>query len=317
MLTAIHDQTKLFDWSARASVGWLIDDNISAGPKAGIINDTDLFSGAGAMSIGTEAQELASAASVTTASGNIMYDIGQKNGLIWYSTISLYNKSYIDYGKFNYFMTDVSTGPWWIGTRDIVKVPVGWTYNEYANEILSNVLHVDPSYEHHFNKSFSVKGLYSYSWSDYWALANATMDAYKHKVELSPSAYFFNRKHMLTLTGGYEANDAKDNKYSYYGGYYALSYFMSLPTQTIMTVPTNTEIFAQCKWQEKRYLDPALPIYNDRRRDEKTSLTAVISQNILDNYFVSFTYTFADNKSDMELYRYEQNTYTFNVGCKF
>ncbi|MBW1936086.1 MAG: hypothetical protein JRI84_11145, partial [Deltaproteobacteria bacterium] len=57
----------------------------------------------------------------------------------------MYYRAYTDYHKFNYVAADFSTGPWWVGRRDIAKVPLGFTRRDFGSEKLSYTIHLDPN----------------------------------------------------------------------------------------------------------------------------------------------------------------------------
>jgi len=157
LLAAIEEATKKVHWNARASQGVLWDDNVSAGP-----DERNIEWGAGTLEVAKTSAQLRDEAMVTTVAGNILYDIGEKNELMWNTTASFYNLAYFQQYQFNYMAVDITTGPWWAGRRSILKVPFGHTEAEYGSDRLSHTLHIDPNYEYHFSQYFSLKGLYSY-----------------------------------------------------------------------------------------------------------------------------------------------------------
>jgi len=304
LLAAIEERTKKVFWNARASQGVLWDDNISAGP-----DERNIQWGAGTLEVAKESAKLRDEASVTTAMGNILYDIGEKNELMWNTTASFYNLAYFQYSKFNYMAVDITTGPWWVGRRAILKVPFGYTEAEYASDQLSHTYHMDPNYEYHFNQYFSLKGLYSYGDTAYYPRRNSGLNNIRHRFELTPSIYLADRKHILSATTGYENSNADADKDSYHGIYHALSYFTRFPT--------NTEFFLRYQWTRKKYDGKALPGYNWYRVDQRDGFIAVLSQEFLEYFFASFAFNYTDNNSNCELYDFDRITYTINVGCKF
>lgn len=257
---------------------------------------------------GTTSSKLRDTAAVVNAAGNLLYDIGENKGLMWNTSLSLYNKAYSDYSEFNYLAIDLTTGPWWARSRDILKVPFGFFESEYGSERLSRAFHLAPNYEYHFSPYFSLKGLYSYTKENYHEDSRSDLDNRNQLFELTPSFYFKNRKHIVTVTAGYEDHDAEADRYSYGDPYFACSYFVSLSSQT--------ELFFKYQLARREY--KGLPtLYNQFRIDDRHSFTAVISHGFYKYFFASFALGYIENSSNLDLYSYDKTTYTFSLGCRF
>jgi len=304
LLAAIEKATKKVSWNVRLSQGVILDNNINAGPNSRKVlwNNVDL-------ALDETSSRLADEGHVTNFMGNVLYDIGEKNRLMWNTTVSFYNLMYIEYSEFNYMSTDVTTGPWWAGRRDILKVPFGYTDAKYESDRLSHTYHVDPNYEYHFNQYFSLKALYSFSDTDFYASENTLLGNNTHRIELTPSVYLANRKYIVSATVGNEDVNADDKSKSYDGRNYALSCFGTL-------FPTNTEFFLRYQWTRRKYEDKPAG-YNWHRLDEREALTAVLSQGFLKHFFASYAYSWMDNYSICSLYRFDRTTHTISVGCRF
>jgi len=301
-LAAIDERTKRVSWSFRASQGIMWDDNANGGP-----DNRELAIIGGTLNLDNESVKVRDWASVTSLSGNVLYDI-QKWGLMWNTTADAYYKNYFDYSKFNFGSVDITTGPWWTARQDVMKVPVAYTEKTYGSDRLSYVFHVDPNYEHFFNPYFSLRGQFSYSKEHYYSDSNQDLNNVTRSYEIVPSVYLFNRQHIISLTAGYSFCDAEVRRYTYTAPYYGVSYFIRFPTKT--------EFFARYQRIEKDYKDAPL-LYSEERVDRQNSVTAVISQEFLKYLYTSFVFTYAKNQSNAELYSYDQTTYTLNVGMKF
>jgi len=303
LLAAIEERTKKVFYNLRLSQGVLWDDNISAGPE-----QKELAVVGGTLTLDTESAKLRDEGAVTNVAGNVLYDIGEKNGLMWNTAASFYNLAYFDHGQFNYMTMDLTTGPWWADRRDILKIPFGYKEQEYGSNRLAYTFHVDPNYEYYFNQYFSLKGLYSYNYTDYYASENSVLNNDKHRFELTPNFYLLNRRHILSATAGYENCNADASRFSYDGPYYTFSYFAGFPT--------STELFLQYQWFRREY-NGKPTLYNDYRVDERRSFTAVLSQGFLKYFFASFAFGYTDNDSNCKLYTFDRTTYTASVGCRF
>lgn len=303
LLAGVKERSRKVFCNLRVSQGFLWDDNISSGP-----DQRELAVLGGTLALDDESRKLRDEATVTNAAGNVLYDIGERDGVMWNTTVAFYYRVYFDYSKFNYMAVDATTGPWWVGRRDILKIPVGYTESEYGSERLSHAIHVDPSYEHYFNRYFSLKGLYSYSEENYYATSNSDLDNSNNRYELTPSIYLANRRHILSGTAGYEDHKADADRFSYDSPYYAVSYFFRFPTQT--------EFFFRFQRTQRNYKDKPL-LYDQHRKDKRNSFMVVLSQGFLKYLFASFSFNYLDNNSNARLYEFDRTTYAINVGCKF
>jgi tetratricopeptide (TPR) repeat protein len=303
LMAAIDERTRKVSWSMRFAQGVMWDDNINSGPEL----DTYQVMG-GTLTPNKMTAELEDEGSVTSLAGNLLFDIGDSKGLMWNNALSFYNKAYFDFSQFNFLSADISTGPWWVGRMDIIKVPVGYTEREYGSDRLSYMLHVDPEYEHHFNQYFSLKGLYSFSTENFYFTSRSGLDNNKRRYELTPTFYLDNRKHVFSLAAGYDDHDADDDRNTYDGPYCSLSYFTKFPT--------NTELFLQYQWAKKDFEDKPL-LYNLYREDKRQGITAVLSQGFMKYFYASFAFTYTNNDSNAEIYDYERTSYTLSLGCRF
>ena len=302
LLATIEEKTKKVSWNLRASEGFMWDDNVNGGPS-----NRELAVIGGTLTLDNDSVKTSDQASVTSFSGNVLYDT-KKWGLMWNTTADIYYKNYVEYSKFNFAAVDVTTGPWWTSRQDIAKVPVGYTEKRYGSDHLSYTFHIDPSYEHFFSQYFSLRGQFSYSKENYYFESNSDLNNVTRSYEIVPSIYLFNRQHIIALTSGYTNNDADARRYTYTAPYFGVSYFMRFPTKT--------ECFAKYQWTEKSYKDPPL-LYSDERVDRQHSVTAVLSQKFYKYFFASYTFAYTKNDSNAGLYEFNQTTHTINVGCKF
>jgi len=303
LLSAIDERTRKVSWNMRMSQGIMWDDNVNSGPE-----DGQYTVSGGTLTPGKMTAELKDEASVTSVAGNLLFDLGDSKGLMWNTALSFYNKAHFDYSQFNFLSVDVSTGPWWVGRRDIFKIPVGYTEREYGSDRLSYTLHVDPEYEYYFNQYFSLKGLYSYSVENYYFTDRSGLDNDKYRFELTPTFYLDNRRHVFSLTVGYDNLDADVDRNTYDGPYCSLSYYTKFPTRT--------ELFLQYHWARKDFEDKPL-LYNEYREDERQGITAVLSQGFLKYYYASLGFSYTDSDSSTDIFDYERTTYTFSLGCRF
>lgn len=308
MLAAIEERTRKVFWNVRIDTGYMWDDNVSSGPDPGVYS----LPGGSSFQPASTSAKLSDEASISTFAGNLLFDIGEKKGLLWNTGASVYSKSYFDYGQFNYLAVDVNTGPWFAaGNNSILKIPLGYTNTWYGSERLTYILHVDPSYEYFFNPFFSLKGSYTYKDERYYQESQADLlDNRAHLIDLAPTLYLGNRRHIITARLGYDHHTSKSHLYSYYAPVAGISYFTRLPT--------STELYLGYQWTQRDYArSQGFPYNGLERHDQRHYYNAVLSQTFLKYLNVSYEFAFSDNNSSLSLYSWEKTTHTVRIGCRF
>jgi tetratricopeptide (TPR) repeat protein len=304
LFAAIAEKTRKVSWNIRFSQGITYDTNVNAGP-----DEREFEVWGGTLTLDSDSRKISDEALATSLQGNAIYDFGQRQGLMWNTAAVFYNSAYQTYSKYDFMMADIKTGPWWIGRRDILKCPVGYKEQYYGSDRLSNIIHVDPSYEHYFCRYFSMKALYSYNKESFYSDENRSLENKTSLYEISPSIYLANRRHIISGSVGYENRDAEASRFSYTAQCYMLSYYTRFST-------TNTEFFLRYKWMEKDYKDKPI-LYTQDREDRRYAVTTVISQQFCEYFFASLAFNYTDNNSNASLYEFDKATYSFNVGFTF
>lgn len=308
MLTATDERTRKVFWNVRLDAGHMWDDNISSGPDPGVYS----LPGGSAFQPAPTSAKLSDEAFVAAFAGNVLYDVGHKKGLLWNTAASVYSKSYYEYGQFNYLAVDVNTGPWYAATSNsIFKLPVGYTNTKYGSERLTYILHVDPSYEYFFNPTFSLKGTYTYKDERFFEENLAgNLDNRAHIIDLAPTFYLGDRRHIFTARLGYDHHTAVSHLYTYYAPFAGLSYFTRFPTKT--------ELYLGYQWTERDYATAqGFPYAGMEREDTRHYASAVLSQTLFKYFNVSYEFAYTDNNSNLDLYRWDKTTHTVRIGCRF
>ncbi|MBN2124225.1 MAG: tetratricopeptide repeat protein [Deltaproteobacteria bacterium] len=316
LLAAIDEKTKRVFANVRGSLGIQYDTNVSAGPDKEFIN---IPLGGGTLGPLTNTQKkLSDYVTVANASGNVLYDFGDKGSWMWNTTGSFYNTHNMKYYEFDYAQFRVTTGLWHVGEQSVWKFPAGWAYNSYGHEDLYDSYDFTPSYEYFFTPNFSLQGLFSYMRDTYVYSAvpadNRTgEDAVTRTIELNPNFYFNNRKDILSFYVNCEDSNAKDHTYTYDAYNLAVSYFKSFNI-----FDWDMEFYTRFKYTKRDYKEPSLlwpPDYD--RRDKRTNFYLVLSRNFSKNLFASISYNWINNGSNTELYDFEKFVYAFNIGFRF
>jgi tetratricopeptide (TPR) repeat protein len=303
LLAAIEESTKTLFWNVRFSQGIQWDSNISSGPDQKALSVTG-----GTLTLDDSATKISDWASIENFSGNVLYDFGEKQGFMWNTTTDIYNQFYFRNSKYNYTLGDLSTGLWWVGPNDIVKLPLGLSKQELGNEPLSTIYHFRPSWEHYFTPYFSLKALYSYSKERFMDLTNQDQNNVTSRYELTPSFFLLDRRHIVSVSLGRERASAEARRFSYTAPYGAISYYTRFPTKT--------DLFFRYQFGMRDY--KAAPIlYNEERVDRRHSFSAVVSQEFMKHLFASLSYNYIENLSNLELFTFRKQTYTLSMGFYF
>jgi len=305
LLAAITEASRKLTWNVRFAQGIQYDSNVSAGPDNRQLNVLG-----GTLTLADENKKIDDYASITNFGANMLYHIDRKMGIMWNTGVDFYQALYFDHTRYNYRLIDINTGPWWAGRQDILKIPVGFSYQDYGNTRLSNIIHIDPSYEHFFCPYFSLRGSLRYSKESFYRDDNEPLNNDTWRYEITPSFYLMNRQHIISLIAGFENSNADQRRFSYDGPYLGVSYFTRFPT--------HTEVYLRYLWSERGYKEKPLPFfYDDDRTDRRHMITAVVSQGFYKHFFASFAFNYINNDSSIELYKFDKETYTLSVGFYF
>ncbi len=307
IMAAIDERTRTVSSNFRLSTGYMWDNNITSGPDPGVYN----LPGGSSFCPAPTSAKLSDQASVTSFAGNLLYDLGERQGLMWNTTASAYLKFYKNYSEFDYMALDVNTGPWWTTQQGIFKFPLGYTHTEYGSDRLSYILHIDPSYEYFFNSTVSLRGSYTYKNERFYQKLRAdNFDNTGHIVELAPTIYLGNRRHIISASLGYDYHDAENDIFSYSAPIAGISYFTWFPTRT--------ELYLSYQWTRRDYDDPQLfPYAGLKREDIRHLFTGVLSQRIYKYLNLSYAFTYTDNDSNLALNDWRKTTHTVSLGCQF
>jgi Tfp pilus assembly protein PilF len=303
LLAAIDERaTKIFT-NLRLSQSIQSDTNISSGPE-----EERIYINGGTLLLTEKQRELEDVVTVTNIYGNILYDVGARNGLAWNTTGSFYSSHCFDYDEFDFLRGGVTTGPWLIGKRSILKLPVGYSQSDYGQKHLFDTTSFTPSYEYHFTNYFSLRGLFYYRDEKYEPSDKEDYDSIKRGYELSPSFYFNERRDMITFAISYENANARQNRYSFEAMYYSIAYFKK--------IVKDMELFVRYRYTDREF-DTKPLLYTNNREDTRHSFYAVLSKNFLEHYFASLYYNYVSNDSNADLYDFDRSIYGLSIGVKF
>ncbi|MDY6970913.1 MAG: tetratricopeptide repeat protein [Thermodesulfobacteriota bacterium] len=304
LIAAIDEKTRKFFPSVHFSLGIQHDSNVSTGPD----RETVGVPGGGALTLTDTQKEVSDWVTVTNLSGDLLCDPGSRKGLMWDTTASFYQTNCSEHYKFDFTHLRCTSGPWWVWTSSVLKLPVAYARNSYEHDELFDTFDVSPSYEYFFTRNLSMRGMFSYSHDSYEPSDSHGENNINRIWEINPNFYFNNRNDIVSIYLTGENRNAKDDRYSYDGINVAVSYFRRFSH--------DTELFARYKYSDRDYKAPELLWTNDRE-EERNNLYIALSQEFLKHYFASIFFNWIDNDSNTALYDYDKIIYGLNVGFKF
>jgi len=316
LLAAIDEKTRRWFTNLRATLTGQRDSNVSAGPDQAIIV---IPLGGGTIGPLSETQqEVADWVAVFNLAGNALYDMGKKGSWMWNSTGSFYNTHNSSNTEFDYLQWRVTTGPWFVGRKSVLKLPMGYAENNYEHDHLYDTVDVAPSYEYFFTSQFSLRGMFFYGQDTYEetfppAWDKSGQDNDNRIMEINPNFFFNNRKDVLSFYLSDEEVQSKAPRFSYNAYNWAVSYF-----KRFGIFDWDMELYTRYKYSLKQYDTNALlwPLGFDRR-DKRQNFYILLSRNFSRRYFASLSYNWLNNNSNTELYDYDKNIYALSVGFKY
>ena len=304
LILAIDEKTKKFFPSIQFSLGIQHDSNVSAGPD----RETVGVPGGGSLTLAETQKEVSDWVTVTNLSGALLCDPAGQKGLMWDTTGSFYQTHCFEHYKFDFTHLRITSGPWWVWTSSVLKLPAAYARNIYEHEELFDTFDVSPSYEYFFTRNLSLRGMFSYSHDSYEPSDSHGQNNINRIWEINPNFYFNNRNDIISIYVSGENRNAKDDRYSFDGINVAASYFRRFSC--------DTELLVRYKYSDRDYKAPEL-LWPDDREEDRNNLYVAVSQNFRKHYFASVYFNWIDNDSNTALYDYDKTIYGLNVGFKF
>jgi tetratricopeptide (TPR) repeat protein len=315
LLAAIDAKTRKLYTNARLTLGIQRDGNVSAGPDKEFVE----VPGGGTIGPLTNTQKrLRDWVGVVNFYGNALYDQGKKGSWMWNNTGSLYQTYNIEYPEFDFTQWRLTTGPWLLQGKGVLKLPFGYAENVYEHDHLYDTWDFSPSYEYFFTKNFSLRGTFSYLRDTYEITSPPTedesgQDNISRILEINPNFYFNNRNDILSFYISDQNLNARERRWTYDGLNLAVSYFKRLDW-----LNWDMEFYTRLKYTKKDYATPAL-LWPEAflRSDKKYNLYVALSRNFFKRYFATVSSNWIDNQSNTELYDFEKYVYGIHIGLKY
>lgn len=298
---------KRFFATVRGSIGPMYDTNVNVGPK----DDTIILPG-GIGSLTSTKREgwLVN----TNLNADLLYDFGQKEGFVWRNTVYFQDNTYTDRDNrdFNFVQTDVRTALEHYAPGMRVRLPLGLIDRRFSNERLSQAFYVAPALEFNLTRSADFTLGYRYEDETFKADGTGGQDNVTHTASFGPSYRFKTGKalHFLSLLGSYAERDADASRFSYDDWSVGPAYFARFEN--------GTEVYADARYLDRDYRAPAL-LFDAAgdRSDKRYIATVAVSRTFYKNYFVSASYTYIRNDSNVALFDYTKSLSGLNFGVNF
>jgi hypothetical protein len=287
---------------------------VSVGPDTERIN----VPGGGTINLGGTDRPLSDEVVVINFAGNALYDMAERGSWMWNTTGAFYQTHNLEYHEFDYTLWRLTTGPWFVGKRSVLKIPVGYAGNIYEHEFLYNAFDFSPNYEYFFTPRVGLRTMFSYVRETYRYSAipaddRTGQDNINRIIEFNPNFYFNNRNDILSFFISDENKNAKENRWSYDALNLAASYFKHFFIRS-----WDMEFYTRYKYTQKDFDAPALlwPASHPRK-DTRHNFYAVLSRNFAKYWYASLYYNYIDNQSNTEIYDFDKYIFGFNLGLRF
>jgi len=309
MLAFIEAKTKRLYPHFRLGLGIQRDSNVSAGPDRETIGTPS----GGLIRLSKTQKEVSDWVGVINALGSVLYDARGRNGFMWNGNGSFYLTHNRDYDDFDFALWRASTGPWWVGKRGILKVPVAYGKAYYDHDTLYDSWDFAPSYEYFFFKWLGLKATFAYVDEDYDSSDRRDQDNTNRIWEIRANFYLNDRKDVVSLFYSDENLNAKDFGYSYDGYNIGASYFKKLPW--------DMDCYLRYKYTDRDYKGQPRPARNfgftGKRQDERHNFYLGLSKRF-DKYLYGTVYfNYIDNDSNTPFYKFDKTIYGIQMGVRF
>ncbi len=292
-------------FSANTSLGMEYDDNINIGPNDDTIT---LPGGNGFLTADNVLRGWLLKSIVNT---NLAYQFQNMPNFVWRSRLNFLHHEYQDSPRddFNYTRIDLNSGFEYYATQFRIRLPFGFVNQRFSNEELSRIFYLTPDFEYALNSHLKLDVSYRFELESFDEQANKAQDNTSHTVNISPR-FQFNTEHslqLLSLNTGFAVKEASAERFSYDEWSLAPSYFIRLTS--------GTELSLLGRYANRRYDSPALLFENSGdRHDKRLSATAVIRQYFQKYYYISASYSYIRNDSNIALFDYTKSLVAVNIG---
>ncbi len=304
LIEAIDEKSRKYRFHARASQSITWDSNVSAGPDREIIG----LPNGGSMTLDESDTEVDDWLTITNVSGNVLYDMGDRGGLMWNTAGYFYQTLPFEHHNFDLTNIRLTSGPWWVTGNSVFKLPVGYARYIYGHDDLFDTFDFGPGFEYFPNRNVSIRAAVSFVRDSYASDSRDGRDNKNWVFELNPSFYFNDRNDIISISISSENLNAREDRYTYDAINLAVSYFRRFDR--------GMEFYVRYKYSDRNYEGPAL-LWDEDREDERHHLYAALSRDLCEYLFASLYVEGIDNDSNTGFYDTEKFSCGLRIGFKF
>lgn len=284
------------------SAGYQYDSNISSGP-----DDDSILVASGILTLPANQKEEDGSNILLKAHADFLRDVGAREGWLAAANLYTYNSFSDEDSRVNYNLIDVQVGPMYVSGNFLFRIPLGYKSTWYGNDHLSDTTSLNPSIKYVVSDNFS--------WDFGLTLASEDFDQARYqntnndlfRMTIAPS-FAAGERARLTVAVDYERRDATSAVFSYdgYGGSITL----------LNPVNDRTSVFASYRVAQKKY-DAPPPLFTENRDDTRQTLTLALSHEYQNRVMTTLSWTYMLNSSNADLYDFDRNLLSLDVGYNF
>lgn len=287
--------------SLRGSIGYQYDSNVNVQPD---VESVQLANG-GRLS-NTKAK--ADHALVTNLNLDVTYDL-KRNSLIWRNRVSYYGLQYRHESDYNYNQVDLRTSLEQYKDKYRWRLPMGYVDKNYSGKQLSHALYIEPSFDYVINSELDWTMSYRYESEKFYDPIQRGQNNQTSTLSFGPRAQLKNSwgNSFVIAQVSIVNNDTKIPYLSFREFGIGPSYFTSIESLGI-------DVMASGKYAKRQYASPNLFLSPEKRVDDRTQLTLMISKNLNKKLSLSASYSFSKTQSNLPLYEYKKSVFGVNLG---
>ena len=291
----------------RASIGPQFDDNINVAPTDSIINRDDgrvLRTG----------ERLDGWFIDFDAFADLFYDFGKKDAFAWRGDLFFLHHEYPGSAnsEFNYTQIDARSALEYGRSEFRVRLPAGFIDRRFSNEDLSHAFYLAPSADYYLRRDLHFTVSYRYEDEEFVDDADDEQSNATHIGSFGPNYRFtaVGAAHFISLIGAYASRDANAERFSYSDWSIGPSYAARWKS--------GTQANVYLRYLDRDYDAPAsgFESLGDREEHRYTAVLS-LSQTFYRNYFVSASFSYIRNDSNVSLYDYDKLLAGINFGVNF
>lgn len=301
----IERADKRVAFALRASLGPQFDDNINVTPTDSTINLGD----------GAALRERLQGWFIDfDAFADLFYDFGKKGAFAWRGDVFFLHHEYPGSAdsEFNYTQIDARSALEYGTANSRVRLPAGFIDRRFSNEDLSHAFYLAPRGEYYLGRDLNVTLGYRYEDEEFVDDANDGQSHVTHTGTFGPNYRFqaWGMDHFVSFLGAYAVRNAVAKRFSYSDWSIGPSY--------VGRWKIGTEASVYLRYLDRDYDAPALGFEPLGDRDEQR-YTAVLSltQTFYRNYFVSASFSYIRNDSNVPRFDYDKLLAGINFGVNF